>query len=313
MLAPVRLSLVIATRQRPEMLAATLQTLRRCNPLPAELLVVDGDEARSAEPVVARFEATATDVIVRYLAASPGTSSQRNVGIAAATGDVVVFADDDVHFKAGVFGALAAAYCDPEIVGATGRVFEEEERRVGGARTRVRRLLGQPEGTMTAFGYPRRITRPTVARDVEFMHGCLMSARREVALRSPFDENLPGYGLAEDEDFGYRLSRVGRVRYVPEAQVVHLRHGFRSTDRRRFDRMLVRNRNYLFRKNFRQTRVTRLGFCALICLLAVHRALNGEWRGVRGLLDGAVDVWRGRAGDPTYPAPERVAGGPADA
>lgn len=286
----VRLSLVIATLQRPGMLAVTLATLARCDPLPAEVIVVDGDEAASAAPVVAGFAETLGSVPIRYLSARPGTSQQRNEGTAAATGDIVVFADDDVEFDPGVFGALAAAYGDQEVVGATGQVLESAQRRIGGTRTRLRRLLGGPEGTMTSFGYPRRITEPTVARDVEFMHGCLMSARRELALECRFDVNLPGYGLAEDEDFGYRLSRVGRVRYVPEAHVVHARQGFRSIDRRKFDRMLVRNRTYLFRKSFPQTAVTRLQFAGLLGVLAVHRALNREWRGLLGLVEGVADV-----------------------
>ena len=64
-----------------------------------------------------------------------------------------------------------------------------------------------------------------------------------------FDEDLPGYGLAEDEDFGYRLSRHGRVRVVDDAVVVHRNTGMRSIDQRAFNRMLVENRAYLMRKN----------------------------------------------------------------
>lgn len=288
---PVRLSLVIATRARPRTLAATLASLEGCDPLPAETLVVDGDESGSAAPVVAEFAGRVPGL--RHVPAPAGLTRQRNAGLAEAAGDVVAFADDDVAFDPRVFAALARAYEETSVVGATGRVVEREERRVGRSRSRVRSLLlpGE-EGTMTRFGYPRRIVHPDVPRDVQFMHGCLMSARREAAVRTGFDETLPGYGLAEDEDFGYRLSRLGRVRYVPAARVVHLREGFNSAGRRDFDRMLVRNRAHLFRKSFPRTPASRLGFAGLVGVLAAHRALNGEWAGLRGLAEGALDAWR---------------------
>lgn len=299
----MRLSLVIATRARPEPLAATLASLARCEPPPAETLVVDGDETGSAAAVVERFAGALP--ALRHVRAPAGLTRQRNAGIAAATGDVVVFCDDDVALDREVFAVLAAAYEDPGVVGATGRVTEEEDRRVGRSRSRIRSLLlGGPEGTMTSFGYPRRIVDAGRARDVEFVHGCLMSARRDAAERVGFDEQLPGYGLAEDEDFGYRLSRLGRVRYLPDAHVVHLRQGFRSSGRRDFDRMLVRNRAYLLRKNFPLTPATRLRFAGLVGVLVAHRALNGEWQGVRGLAEGAWAAWRERhAPGRTRPSP----------
>ena len=80
-----------------------------------------------------------------------------------------------------------------------------------------------------------------------------MSARRELAARCRFDEHLGAYALAEDEDFSYRLSRHGRVVYLPDMVVVHEKLGFRSFDSRDFGKLVVRNRAYLFRKNFPQT------------------------------------------------------------
>ena len=94
-----------------------------------------------------------------YLAAEAGASRQRNAGIARATGDVVVFADDDVDFEPDVFGVLAGAYADPAVVGATVRIEEPHAGRIGKKHSPVRRLLpgGGREGSMTRYGYPRRL------------------------------------------------------------------------------------------------------------------------------------------------------------
>ncbi|MGI8873933.1 MAG: glycosyltransferase family 4 protein, partial [Egibacteraceae bacterium] len=39
-----------------------------------------------------------------------------------------------------------------------------------------------------------------------------------------------------------------------------------------------------------------LQFAGLILVLAAHRAVNGEWEGVRGLASGSLEAWRDRAG-----------------
>jgi GT2 family glycosyltransferase len=294
----VRFSVVIATRGRPESLRTTLESLAACSTSPDEVVIVDGDEARSAEPVADAVR-EAFSVPVRHVASPPGLTRQRNAGIRAAHGEVIVFADDDVAFDPGVLSALATAYADPAVVGATGRIVEHEPRRVGGARSGLRRSLQLKgdQGTMTSYGYPRRLIDLDVGRDVEFMHGCLMSARRDAALATGFDEGLPGYGLAEDEDFGYRLSRAGRVRYVPSASVVHLARGRGGAAQRAFNRTLVIHRAYLLRKNFAPGRLAWIRFVGMLALLVAHRAANGEWQGVRGLAEGALAAARGRRPD----------------
>ena len=148
---------------------------------------------------------------------------------------------------------------------------------------------------MSSFGYPRRLQDTESERDVEFMQGCLMSARRDAVERVGFDEELPGYGLAEDEDFSYRLSRVGRLRYLPDAVVVHKNEGFRGSELRAFNRTVVVNRTYLFRKNFPdRTLLDRLKFAGLILVLAAHRLVNREWAGLVGLAEGSLAAWRDR-------------------
>ena len=293
----MELSLVIATKGRPGQLRETLASLRACAPAPLELIVVDGDPARSAQAVVEEHRRAGDVPPARYEATPAGSCLQRNLGTDLARGDVVVFSDDDVEFDPGIFAVLAEAYADPAVVGVTAKVIEEDARIAGGA-TRLRELLpgGGEQGTLTRFGYPRRLVDLDVPRDVEFLHGCLMSARRDLAAELRFDEHLTGYGLAEDEDLGYRLSRRGRVRYEPRAVVVHHKLGMGGMDTREFNRRLVVNRTYLFHKNFpRRGRAARAQFALLVGILGVHRAVNRDWPGVRGLAAGARAAWRERA------------------
>lgn len=279
-------SVLIPTLRRPDELRSTLESLLACRPPPDEVIVVDGDPGRSAEPV-------ARDLGVRYLTSEPGLTRQRNAALAVAGGEVVVFSDDDVRFDPSVFAVLTDVYREP-LVGATVRVIEPDAHRIGGPRSRLRRLLlGGREGTFTRFGYPRYVVGDK-PQDVEVMRGCFMTARRTAAEQVRFDENLVGYALAEDEDFSYRLSRLGRIRYRPEVTVEHRKTGFIERDERAFGRSVVLNRAYLFRKNFRRTPMARLQFSLLVAGLVGHRLVNREWRGAQGLVEGALQVLRGK-------------------
>ena len=294
------LGILIATKGRPGQLRTAMEHALASVPPPDVLLVVDGDQERSAEPVVEDLAGDGpTDV--RYLASAPGLTRQRNLGLDAVGTDVVVFIDDDCNVEPSTFAHLNEAVASPGVVAATGRVLEPRKRRFGGTMHAPGRrfVLGRRgEGSVTTFGYPRRIVDVHSPADVEYLHGCLMAVRGDVGARVRFDERLAGYALGEDEDFGFRVSREGRVRYVPEAIGHHDDRGSASFDHRRFNRMVVVNRAYLFRKNHRPSAMSRLRFGLFLLVLAGHRALNREWQGIPGLAEGARLAWRTRRSPP---------------
>ena len=289
-------SVVIPTKGRPEPLRRTIESLQATEPPPAEVLVVDADAERCAREVVEELQGSHPPL--RYVAAAASLTEQRNLGIDLAGGEVMVFLDDDVQPPNDVFARLAQAYTDGDVVGVTGRIVEPHGERLGGPASPLRRLAlpgsRRRAGRFTRYGYPRYVVAADAPCDVEFMPGCFMSARRELAEQVRFDEHLGAYALAEDEDFSYRLSRRGRVVYLPDLVVVHEKLGFRSFDSRSLGRLVVRNRSYLFRKNFPQTPVARLQFGALLAMLVAHRLLNREWRGALGVLEGVRELVRGR-------------------
>jgi GT2 family glycosyltransferase len=289
----VTFSVVVATLKRPDRLRSALMSLADLDHLPHEVLVVDGDPSRSADRAVS--ELGQLPFTVSVIESMAGAAYQRNRGIEQVKAGVVVFLDDDARVEPGTLSALAKAYADDSVVGATGRVDEPSSHRIGGQRSKLRRLLHarSREGRFTSYGYPRRITSADVCIDVEFMQGCFMSARTRAARQVMFDEELKGYALAEDEDFSFRLSRLGRIRYVPDAVVNHDNSGFRQRDRRAFGRKVVINRAYLFRKNFQQTPASRVRFWCFLVAMAIHRLVNADLAGVRGMVEGTTAVHRG--------------------
>jgi glucosyl-dolichyl phosphate glucuronosyltransferase len=290
----VRFSVIIPTFHRLEVLRETLDSLSDCDPSPEELILVDADPEAGARPLAQEVDGQNPTLSVRYIRAAPSLTTQRNRGIEEASGDVVVFLDDDVVVPMNMFEKLADAYKDAGIVGATGRIIEPEDRRVGSPRSAIRRWLpgGGREGEFTRYGYPRYLQTLDKPHDVEYMLGCFMTARLGAAAQVRFDERMDAYALGEDEDFAFRLSRLGRIRYLPDLVVHHHKLGFNSRDPREFGRDVVVNRAYLFRKNFRRTPLARAQFALLVLMLLGHRIVNRDWRGAAGLLRGTLDALR---------------------
>jgi len=86
-------SVVIPTRDRPDLLALTLQTVLRQEGVQAEILVVDDGE----EPGTAELVRQVGDSRVRLIRNSDphGVGRARNMGIAASRGAWIAFLDDD--------------------------------------------------------------------------------------------------------------------------------------------------------------------------------------------------------------------------
>jgi glycosyltransferase involved in cell wall biosynthesis len=211
-------SVVIATRNRPDLIGGAVESVVALDEVDFELLVVD----QSDGDATARMLATTVerDTRVRYLATpTRGASTARNVGIAATTGDIVCFTDDDCRVVPGWLSGHLAGFNQDTTLGA---IFGP--------------VVARPDfdwtiGMVPTFN-PRSATvlGPTRRRDFHrdgFPMSANMAARRDALARTgPFDDLLgPGapFGSAEDTDMVYRLLSCGyRVGLSNTAPVLHL-------------------------------------------------------------------------------------------
>ena len=205
-------SVVVCTRDRPELAAAAVASILAGETSPLEVLVVDQSDE---PPPVYEGLGAGTPVAVRHLVApARGVSFARNLGADEARGSVVAFVDDDVLAEPGWLGALVAPL---EGLLAT--------RTVTG-----RVLAGEPEvddAFVPAISVPdfaHAVYRGRLPIDV--LAGGNMAIARDVLTRvGGFDARLgPGtpFPSSEDNDLGLRLLDAGvEIVHVPEAVVVH--------------------------------------------------------------------------------------------
>ena len=116
----MRFSVVVNTYNRAQSLALTLEGLRRLDHDDFEVVVVNGPSTDGTDEVLSRYDGL---VKVRQCP-ERNLSASRNIGIAAAAGDIVAFIDDDAYPHPGWLRALEGAFEDEEVAAAGGPVLD---------------------------------------------------------------------------------------------------------------------------------------------------------------------------------------------
>lgn len=198
-------SVIVATRDRPALLASTLEDLRRHTRATDEIIVVD---SASRDPAVGRIAAEAGIRVVRVRV--PGTSRARNAGLDAARAPIVAYIDDDCSVTSGWAERIEASFDDPAVGFVTGRVVADRNASL--------------QSSVFLEAEPRRFVE--TADPAGYGVGSNMAFRREaLAQIGGFDEGMgPATKLraAEDQDVFWRVVGAGWAGvYDPGIEVVH--------------------------------------------------------------------------------------------
>lgn len=228
-----KLSLIIPTYGREEPLRDTLKDAIAQEYPDFEIVVVD--QRPRHEPGLQTFlEELAAAGRIRYFqcdwASLPGA---RNYAVRRATGEVMVFIDDDVRLPEGFLVAHGRIYGDrPEIGAVAGRVFDRmklaDAKRDGNKVAETERVIEDlpPEAMDPGIAwYHLDLVHTVKPQRVITARGCNMSFRREIFQQHGiwFDERFRGSAVREESDFCLRIRRTGySIWYTPEAHLVHL-------------------------------------------------------------------------------------------
>ncbi|HSG98490.1 MAG TPA: glycosyltransferase, partial [candidate division Zixibacteria bacterium] len=239
----MRASLIIPTYKREARLVECIQCALAQSHPDTEIVVID--QTTDHQPATAAFIDSIRGKIVYQTPDFADLVLARNLGLRTATGEALIFVDDDTRFDTNFVAAHVAALSGGVDV-VQGRILEPNS----GVAKRPQWLrwyckftgsdtcdYSGPTNTLTGANF-------SLTRKAQQIVGF-------------FDENLTGSLLRDDSDYGVRCHKAGlTMRFIPEAEVFHYREPTGGVDAnvvqpaRILEPSVLRNDLYFVGKHF---------------------------------------------------------------
>lgn len=218
------ISVIVPTYGREEVLRQTLADVLQQDYSNFEVLVVDQTAKHESETQLFLEQLASAGQIQWFRVNWASLPAARNYGVRRASGEIIVFIDDDIRLPAGFLAAHGRNYQTASIGAVAGRVFD-------------RMKLTDSRGDLTIEYLPPEAADPSIAwYYIDLVHtvkpqpvisarGCNMSFRRQVFTEFGlnFDERFKGSAVREESDFCLQFRKTGyQIWYDPEAHLVHL-------------------------------------------------------------------------------------------
>lgn len=202
-LAERTISVIVPSCGRMDDLSQLLGVLGECSGLFELVIAFDGMHLDESQPRIWTPEQLTTKLL--FIGKRVGASRARNIAAAEATGDILLFLDDDVLPSGEVLEYHRRAYDDPDVVAAAGPVVLYSDST----------SLLENNPLLFSFAAPSSVSTPYWGVSANF------SVLRRAFSQVQFDESYPKNGGGEDVFLGLNLLKHGRVLAVPEAEVKH--------------------------------------------------------------------------------------------
>lgn len=283
----MRSAVILATKGRPAVVAATLESIGRVDPSRTIFVVGTCPEDLAAITPGANLHC---------VIGPTGLTRQRNFGVRLALAtdpDLLYFFDDDIELHRDYFTAVEKLLTDrADVVAGSGTVL------INGDVTRAdarERLQDPPLPATEAFRSQGKHW---------ILYGCNMFIRARAFDSVEFDERLPLYSWGEDYAVSIALRRLGLVGRLNSAFCVHLHDQSGRINWRQLAFAMSTNVYYFYRSGC----VHRPGPMALVRLLflltiripviEVRRRgvpVGARWNWWRGWLDAVGEILLGRS------------------
>jgi glycosyltransferase involved in cell wall biosynthesis len=198
--ATADVTVVLCSRNRPELLERALARINQVTPADTRVLVVDSASSTPRTRDVAL--AAGVDVVRSDV---PGLSIARNLGLATADRPYVVYTDDDCEPVEGWIEHVVAPFDDEAVGAVTGLLLDQSR-------------IGLPHSE-------DQVRFTSIRRGLDAGHGALMAFRREMLVRLGGFDDLLGAGRrfagSEDLDMFCRVLATGSAIVHEPRSVVH--------------------------------------------------------------------------------------------
>lgn len=255
-------SVIIPTYNRPKELLDCVQSILKQTIKPYEVIIVDDGNLLEL-PLKEKCEASGLKYV--YIKKNkPGLTESRNVGIRSAGGEIIFFLDDDVVLFSNFIENILKVYQNDQkgIIGGVGGVIANHKPLT--LPYRIKRIFDivfllsgfkegkvLPSGFCTDFGTTGFSIKKM--KEVDFLSGGVCSFRKKIFQEYSFDsDKYLNYGLGEDKDFSYQVSKKHKLIINPEAQLLHLESPKMRQDKQNKGRMFVIDKYIFFKQHVKK-------------------------------------------------------------
>jgi GT2 family glycosyltransferase len=210
------ISIVIASKDRPDDVRACLRSIDAAGVLAREIIVIDQSAVKYRLP-------ERPGLIHVHDRSLSGLCAARNRALDYIRGEATLFLDDDTIVVNDVTGPIAALFsAEPGVVGIQCRILNYDRTSFSLSDT-LARIFEQGFFDTKPF-------RGSAGKHLRSVHGCAMAFRTSAVRDVRFTEKLTGYCMGEDFDFSVRVRRIGELRLASEAHVRHDRSPINRLD-----------------------------------------------------------------------------------
>lgn len=209
------IAVAVPTYRREQVLIDTLEQLRRQEPLPHEILVIDQTQ-KHEQPTIEYLQNAHDEGRICWIQHSPpNLPGARNRALLETRSDIILFIDDDIEIENDFVANHLANYTDPDTIAVAGRTLQPEGHRYP-SRT-------HPWPRIMDYIY-LPTNRQTRTENIAAFSGGNHSLRVNfVKSTGGYDENYIGWAFREDSDAAIRIWKAGgKIVFDPKACVKHL-------------------------------------------------------------------------------------------
>jgi len=278
----LRISLVVPTYDRDQVLLKTIDNVMRLNTAPAEIIIVDQTAEHGADVQERLRDLDKSRSIHWIRSAFPSIPRAMNIGLVQARNDIVLFVDDDIVPCNNLITAHLNAYHDERVGLVAGRVIQPWDVD----------LPPQEDGAPFRFFSNKRqwIT--------EFI-GCNFSVRRSLAIElGGFDENFVHVAYRYEREFSERVIASGNKILFEPATTVHHLHTNRGGTRSYGNQLrtirpshAVGEYYFLLRSQYTRFKVLKLMWHPIRGIRTRHHLCNPWWIPVTLIAELSAFLW----------------------
>lgn len=198
------ISVIIPTKDRPEMLPRSVASIWSQTVLPQEIIIINDASTVDYERVIEKLQKNSPlPIVYKRIEQSLGPSNTRNTGVGLARGDILMFLDDDdVWLPNKIANQLQILKQNPEV----GLVYAARQ-----AVDETGNLLFQINPKFAGNIYREMLQKNHVGITSS------VAVKRDLFLQAGgFDVEIP---VREDYELWLRLSQVTAIAFDPEATV----------------------------------------------------------------------------------------------